>query len=147
MDSLRIATGEVRLMVNDDPARVVAFNPEDVLFAERFYQVMGEFDTKQLEYQARYAQLDTEGASINGLPTNVGAKLALLRETCEYFRAQIDRVFGAGTSQAAFGDAMTLSMFEQFFDGITPYIQGPRAGKMAQYVKQPAAKPKRRKHT
>ena len=44
-------------------------------------------------------------------------------------------VFGAGTSEKAFGEAQTLNMFEQFFDGITPYIQGARGQKVSKYRK------------
>ncbi len=147
MESIQIDTGEKRIMVNDDPQRVIVFNPTDVVFAEHYYQVVSEFGAKEEEFKRKYAALGTdETEDENGLPTNAGGKLALLRETCDYFRQKIDQVFGEGTSQAAFGDALTLDMFGQFFTGISPYIQTTRAAKIARYVNT-AAKPKRPRHT
>lgn len=50
MDSIRIDTGGVRLMVNGDPQRVIAFNPHDVVFAERFYALLGEFKGAEQDF-------------------------------------------------------------------------------------------------
>ncbi|MBW7573917.1 hypothetical protein [Caproiciproducens faecalis] len=139
MDSLRIDTGEVRLCINDDPSRVIAFNPTDISFAERFYGLLGEFEAKEKEYQekAKALQRDT---SVNemGIPKNFGASLSLLRETSDFLREKIDTVFGVGTSQAAFGDANTLDMFEQFFTGITPFVQKAREKQVGKYTTKPA---------
>lgn len=143
MDSIRIDTGAKRIAINDDPERVITFNPSDVLFVERFYKIVGEFEAKLHEYETRYAALPVVENS--GIPV-ADAHLALLRETCEYVREKIDYVFGAGTSQIVFGDSMVLNAFEQFFDGVTPFIQNTRVEKVRQYL--PPAPPKRpRKRT
>ena len=134
MDNLRIDTGVKRVTVNDDPNRVIEFNPTDVAFAERFYSVIRDFEVKQVEYQRRGQELDIQALDANGLPANVGAGLALLREACEFMRERIDSVFGVGTSQKAFGDALTLDMFEQFFEGIMPFIQTARSEKMTRHL-------------
>lgn len=135
MQSLHINTGEIRLCVNDDPDRVIAFNPTDISFAERFYALLGEFEEKEKEYQkkAQVLQENTEIDSL-GIPKNFGPALALLRETCGFLRQEIDKVFGLGTSQAAFGDANTLDMFEQFFTGITPFVQRAREKQVGKYT-------------
>ena len=135
MESLHINTGEIRLCVNDDPARVIVFNPTDISFAERFYGLLGEFEVKEKEYRrkAEALQQNTETDAF-GIPKNFGPALALLRETCGFLREKIDDVFGAGTSQAAFGDANTLDMFEQFFGGITPFVQIAREKQVGKYT-------------
>ena len=134
-NNLRIDTGTIRLTVNDDPNRVVRFNPGDVAFAEKFYTLLREFEGKQKEYQARAAALDADTSTDDlGLPANLGAGIAFLREICTYLRQKIDDLFGAGTSDAAFEDAMTLEMFDQFFSGITPYFQQARTQKMTRYL-------------
>jgi hypothetical protein len=135
MQSLHINTGEIRLCVNDDPDRVIAFNPTDISFAERFYGLLSEFEEKEKEYRhkAEALQGNTEIDSL-GIPKNFGGALALLRETCGFLREKIDEVFGAGTSQAAFGDANTLDMFEQFFTGITPFVQKAREKQVGKYT-------------
>lgn len=135
MDSIRIDTGVKRLLINDGPD-VLEFNPTDVVFAEKFYAMIREFEEKQAEYQAR-AELAAadEGVDENGIPVNIEKSLALLREVCVFLRERIDFLFGPGTSQKLFGDAMTLDMFEQFFKAIAPHIQRARADKVSRYAK------------
>lgn len=138
MDSLHISTGGIRLAINDDPGRVISFNPEDLSFAERFYGLLGEFEAKEKEYQGRAAvlQKDVETDDL-GIPKNFGAALDLLHETCDFLRAKIDEVFGDGTSQTVFGGANTLDMFEQFFTGLTPYVQKAREKHVQKYTGNP----------
>ena len=66
---------------------------------------------------------------------NAGERIKLIREICEWTREKIDAVFGKGTAQAAFGDSMSLDMFGQFFEGVTPYIEKERSKKISQYSK------------
>lgn len=135
MDSLHINNGGIRLAVNDDPSRVIEFNPKDLSFAERFYSLLGEFEVKEKEYKAKAAELEKDRAiDAYGIPKNFGTSLKLLHETCDFLRNKIDEVFGAGTSQAAFGDTNTLDMFEQFFNGITPFIQKFRNQQVQKYT-------------
>jgi hypothetical protein len=142
MDSIQITTGEICLSVNGDESRVIRFNPKDVLFAEKFYRMLGEAERKSAEYQRRAEELDASNETDdNGLPVNIEKRLAFLRETCDTLRQMIDDVFGAGTSQTAFGDAMDLDAFGQFLNGISPYFQKDRAAKMAAYL--PSQKPAR----
>jgi hypothetical protein len=147
MDSIRIDTGEKRIAINDDPERVIVFNPSDIVFAEKFYRVVGEFEAKQQEYISRSDEIEAvTDKDSNGLPANMEERLALLRETCEYIREKVDYVFGSGTSQTVFGDAMTLNMFEQFFSGIMPFIRSTRTEKIKQYLPPaPVKKTRKRK--
>jgi hypothetical protein len=139
MDTIQIDTGVKRIAVNGDPERIIEFSPQDVAWAERFYGLIREFEEKQAEYQARAEVLDSDQLDERGLPVDMPKGLALLREMCEFLRGQIDNVFGPGTSKKAFGDAMTLTMFEQFFTGIMPYVQSARAEKVDKY-RRPATK-------
>jgi hypothetical protein len=134
MDSIRIDTGIKRIAINDDPDRVIVFNPSDILFAEKFYKLVAEFEQKLGEYQQRAAALDDAETDSNGLPVNMQARIDILRESCEYVRGRVDYLFGDGTSQKVFGDALSLDVFTQFFDGITPFIQSVRSEKIARYA-------------
>lgn len=134
MDSIQIDTGVKRIIVNDDPERVIVFNPSDVMFAEKFYQLIRDFEGKQAEFQKRAQDLDTDELDDLGIPANIKAGIDLLREMCEYLREKIDDLFGSGTSQAAFQNANTLEMFEQFFDGIMPFIQQARSAKIEKHT-------------
>lgn len=146
MDSLKIDSGEIRLSVNDDPSRVIAFNPDDTLFAEKFYKIVGEFESKMKEYKTRAGEIDRDvSLDNNGIPANVQDRISLLHEICAFVRERIDYVFGDGTSQTAFGDALNLGMFVQFFSGITPFIQSARSEKIAKYITPPVRRPARGK--
>jgi hypothetical protein len=142
MDSLRIDSGLKRIAINDDAERIIEFDPTDVLFAERFYGLIQEFETKQVEYEQHAAEIDADQSiDKNGLPANLVERLAFMREVCEFMRSKIDELFGASASQNAFGDSLSLEMIEQFFTGITPFIQQARSDKIAKYT--PARKNRR----
>lgn len=134
-DRIRIDTGVKRLLINDGP-EFIEFNPEDVAFAERFYQLIKDFEAKSEEYKVRSAAITAEKAKDgNGLPVNLPDALKLLREVCEYMRSEIDGLFGTGTSKKVFGEALYLNMFEQFFTEVTPYIRAARGKKVAKYLR------------
>jgi len=126
MDSIHINTGEKRIAINGDPNRIIVFNPSDVMFAERFYKLIGEFETKLKEFQARADAIEKENADNE-------SRLLFMREACEYIRDQIDVLFGKGTSLIAFGEALSLDAYAQFLEGITPFIQKSRVEKLQKY--------------
>jgi hypothetical protein len=133
-ETLRIDSGLKRVAINGDPDRVIEFNPKDVLFMERFYELIREFETKEAEFSERAAQLEQDDAVDSyGLPANAAERIDLMKDICTFLRERIDRVFGSGTSEKAFGDALGLDMFEQFFTGITPFIETARSEKLVRY--------------
>jgi hypothetical protein len=145
MENLKIDTGTKRIMINDDPNNVLEFNPADVAFAEAFYQLMKNFEEKQVEYSARAEALDKNKAvDSTGVPINFQEGMELLREINIFMRGEIDILFGAGTSQKLFGNAVNLQMFTQLFEGITPFIASARVAKVSAYA--PVVKSKVKKH-
>lgn len=136
MDSIRINAGVKKIAINDDPERIITFNPTDIGFAERFYALIQDFEGKQTEYQKRAVEIDgNQTLDENGLPTNMTERLEFVREVCEYMHAGIDKLFGAGTSQAAFEGALSLEMVGEFFEGITPFVQQARQTKLTRYTR------------
>lgn len=138
MESINISSGVKRVCINGDPDRVIEFSPSDVTFAEKFYQLYKDFGSKQVEYEQRAKELDAHKLEVdeNGFSVNADEGIAFLREVCEFMRSKIDGLFGIGTSQKAFGDALNLNMFNEFFTGITPYVESARSEKLQQYRKQ-----------
>jgi hypothetical protein len=129
-----------RILINDGP-EILEFFPGDVGFAERFYEIYKEFNTKQADYERRSKDLDAHKNELdaNGLPANIEQGLAFLHETCEYMRGRVDYLFGAGTSQKVFGDTLSLEMIGEFFEAIIPFIQIARTDKMAKYTNKKLA--------
>jgi hypothetical protein len=136
MDSIRIDTGVKKILINDGP-EYIEFNPNDVSFAEKFYSLISEFETKMVEYQARSDEIEAnKGLDTHDIPVNFEARITLMRDVCEFIRERIDHLFGVDTSQKVFGNALTLEMFTQFFEGITPFIRKARTEKVAKYQKK-----------
>lgn len=133
--SLKIDTGEIRLAINGDESRVIAFNPNDALFAEKFYKMLGTLQTRFTEYQIKADIVEAiQETDANGIPLNTGERIELMKEVCIFARGQIDELFGAGTSQTAFEDALSIEAIIQFFEGVKPFVQSARADKVAKYT-------------
>jgi len=154
MENLRIETGEIQLQVNGDPTRIISFNPRDVLFAEKLYNLIGELREKQVDLKDRQLRLDSvTDKDENGLPVNASEILALQRDFNDYMRAKIDNIFGAGTSQTAFGDVSVIIPIndnvpcaaEQFLTGVAPYIKQARQEKVEKYINPVAERKTRHK--
>lgn len=133
-NDLQINSGIIHLTINGGPT-FIEFNPNDILFAEHFYLLMQEFDEKQKEYQERLKKIsEDKSVDANGVPSNLNDGLKVVHESCNFIRSKIDVLFGDGTSQKLFGDALVLEQFEQFFNGILPYIQNARNEKLERYA-------------
>jgi hypothetical protein len=136
VDTLRIDTGAVRLAINGDENRIIEFNPEDIVFVERFYNLIKEFESKEVEFRERAEKLaENSELDEHGIPVNTGENIKLVIELCDYLRKNIDHVFGQGTSAKVFENNQTLNMFEQFFTGILPYVNKARTEKISKYKK------------
>lgn len=139
MQNIQIDAGIKRITVNGDPNRVIEFNPEDILFVERFHNLIRVFEEKEKEYSARAKELQSIEAT--GLTDNQTLlSIQLVRDLCSFLNEQIDSVFGEGTSKAAFAGAQTLNMYEQFFEGIVPLIKSARSKKAAKYIRKSPVK-------
>ena len=133
--SLQIDTGVIRLAINSDESRIIAFNPNDALFAEKFYRMLGTLQERFAEYGEKANAVESkQEVDGNGIPLNTGERIALMKEVCTFAREQIDELFGAGTSQIVFEDALNIETIIQFFDGIKPFVQRARADKVAKYT-------------
>jgi hypothetical protein len=115
METLRIDTGRVNLRVEDSEGNergIFSFNPGDVNTAERFLSV-------QEEYKKLSAEYDEEIKNA----TTTEQQLAVLKRCVSDIEGLIDVCFGEGSSEILFGEDCSLTMFLDFFDGITPYFE------------------------
>ena len=143
---LNISTG-VTIPVTRDGQEVgtIHFNPNDVAFAEKVYDLIGALEAAEQEYSSRAAELEadkTEGPY--GLPANQRQRLALLREVCETMHARIDDVFGEGTAQICFGGALDLDAIWDFFDGIAPELDTAQQERIKRYTQRRGNRQQRR---
>lgn len=127
MESLQVRTGQISLQILDDeskPRGTFKFNPTDIESAKQLLGMQDEFVKKQKEFDEREKLAKT--------PEDV---LNLLDEVVLYFNEMIDNCFGEGSSQILFGGAKTLSMYDDFFTGITPYYEKESKKRTAKYKK------------
>lgn len=131
MDSVKINTGEKQISINDDPTRVIVFNPNDRLFIDKFYNLIHELQEKSREFEKREADL-LKSSEVDefGAPVNFQEVINLQKEVCVYLRERIDHVFGNGTSQTVFGDSLNPDAIAQFLEGVTPFITKARQSKI-----------------
>ena len=125
MESLKIRTGEVRIRILDDRDEergIFKFNPEDIETTKKFFNVQKDFEVKQKEF------LDK-----SELCTTPDKKIELLSEIVDYLKTTIDDCFGQGSSQILFGDNCSLTMFEDFFEGITLYYEQASKARIGKY--------------
>jgi hypothetical protein len=125
MESLQVRTGEVSLQILNDEGEVrgiFRFNPNDVKAAQNFLNIQKDFEQRAAEFQERAKHCESAEEQVE-----------FLNELVDYFEGMIDTCFGEGSSQTLFGDAKTLSMFEDFFTGITPYYQKASEARVAKY--------------
>lgn len=133
---MKIETGlSIPIERNGEHVGSLHFNPDDVCFVERVYGLISELEQAEKAYEAKAKEFEADSAVDEyGIPKNIRARLQFLREACEWLHAQIDAVFGAGTSEMAFGGALSLSAIEQFFTGLAPHFEQVRKDKMAPYL-------------
>lgn len=126
---------EIKLTINNDPERVIHFDPSRVEFAEGFYGLLQKLDQMEKDYLAKMTELEKEkDVDVYGVPVNEGKKLTLLRALCDELKAETDKIFGPGTSETVFRGASSLAMFEDFFNGLAPYVQKARADKIQKHT-------------
>lgn len=128
MQSLQVRTGQINLQILDDDGNergIFSFNPEDVHSANKILSLQDEFDRAQEEFDIKSKQCTTPQE-----------QAALLDEVVTYFEDIIDDCFGEGTSKLVFGNAKTISMFDDFINGIIPYYQNASKKRIAKYDKK-----------
>jgi len=142
MESIRVDTGIKRIAINDDPNRIISFNPNDLLFAEKFYAMLKEVRKLLVEIEQKTAEFDKQNiediyiTDDVELPAIIDEVIEYHKQACEKMFVEIDKLFGAGTSEMVFQGMYALEIVAQFLDGITPFIAVKRAEKVNKYIKR-----------
>jgi hypothetical protein len=135
LQSIHIDSGVKRIAINDDPNRIIEFNPHDTLFAEKLYRAYTKLAGLEKSYNERAAELDksTPVDDLN-VPTDFTAFIELEKEMVADVLGEIDYLFGEGACERIFGDEVTIPRINQFIEGVMQYITPERAEKMSQYM-------------
>jgi hypothetical protein len=124
MESLRFDEGYKSFCINDDESRVISFNPADYGLLERFSCARKKILEAVTELE-KDINIDPEGEASDELE---GAA-ELIRNVRELINGQIDYIFNAECSLAAFGNQSPIStvkgkfLFERFLEAIMPEVE------------------------
>ena len=127
MQSIRFDDGFKEFMINDDPNRVIRFNPADYGIIERFNQarkdIISEIDKLQKD-------IDINPDGSPNVPEDEMEEAAeMLSKTRKLICDKVDYIFGSPVSEVVFGSQSPLSsvkgipLFERFIRAAQPYIE------------------------
>ena len=131
------------IMIDDDPARVIRFNTEDVHLRARLFNLAKDATRKQKEVEAKTAEIDAiEGEDENGFPVQVDTAISLMVELADYFMAGLDDVFGEGTSAKVFADGFDFESFTTFLSFVMTKFEAKSSAKIEERLNKPTGKKK-----
>ena len=143
MESLKLKTKRVEVMIDDDPKRVITFNPEDVKLRARLFAFAKDAQKKQRETEARITEIEkVEGTDSDGLPNNSEEMISLMLELADYVMTGIDEVFGVGTSGIVFADGFDFETATMFINFATGKFKSVSTDKINQQLSKSVAKKK-----
>lgn len=128
MNEVKLRSSRIRLRItlDDEERGVVSFNPNDVKFVEGYYNLMADAASRVKDYERRIDALE---------PNDFRSRFELEHDVCKFVRDGIDKLFGTGTSEQAFGDSEDIEMLTGFFQSIMPYIEKKREETAKKYLR------------
>lgn len=147
---ISLDTGILNIDVEIDKNRTytLSFNPHDVTFLERGHQIYKDALVRSAKLKQEQKDFVEPTLDENGMPIDIEKGTALIKETNEWFRTQIDLWLGDGTSQAIFGDAVfadeKMSLYSQLISGVMEFVTPQRSTKMAQFIAPQTRKSRKR---
>lgn len=127
MQNLNFEDGVVELTINNDPNKIIRFNPTDLTFVERYYNIA----EKSEKLVKKYNEKQKASKIVDGKNNNHKLEEELLRSSNKDARDLINSLFGQdGIADVIFGRVHPLSptqngktVLENFLEAITVYIK------------------------
>lgn len=124
MKNINMDDGLKEFSINNDPDRIIRFNPGDVGIIGRINIALKEID-KNTEGIGADIQTDSEGNPVSELKHASDVVEGLRKCICE----QIDYIFNSPVSEVVFGSQSPLSsvdgvpLYERFLNAVIPVIK------------------------
>jgi len=115
MQSIRFDDGYKEFMINDDPNKVIRFDPTDFAIIERFNNAMKNIE-KATENLENDVNIDSKGEPLSELEEAAEA----VAKVNKLIKDQIDYIFDSPVSEMVFGNKSPLALvkgvplFERF---------------------------------
>ena len=115
MQSIRFDDGYKEFMINDDPDKVIRFDPADFGIIERFNTARKNIE-KSTDTLGNDVAIDSKGAPVDELESAAEA----VSRVSNFIKEQVDYIFDSPVSDMVFGNKSPLAMvkgvplFERF---------------------------------
>ena len=133
--NLHFETGEVEVKINDDPTRVIKFNPTDLSFVERFENTYKKAEDLVKKYDRQFK----EAKIVDTKNKNKNMEAKVLKESNKDARNLVDTLFDDNVADVIFGRIHPLSytsnhktILENFLMALTQYIQASTENVLAE---------------
>ena len=104
MQNINFDSGMIELAIQGDESRVLRFNPESTNFIEGFSLMIDKFNTKLPEFQAKAEAHDNSVSQMSEIERS-RERVEIQKEIDQFIYAEIDEIFGQGSSDVIFADA------------------------------------------
>lgn len=111
MQDLNFNTGMMELAIQGDTSKILRFNPSDGNLISGFLGLINEANGKLKELSIAEDDLQGRRSGMDDLEY-VKQKNRLDLETDEFFRAELDGIFGDGIADMVFGKVCTTAVTE-----------------------------------
>jgi len=133
MERLQLKTNRVQIVIDDDPERVITFNPNDVQLRDRIYRLGKTVKSRQIEIEKKIQEFDLlEGEDELGVPLKDIAAHNLMVELAEFISKEIDATFGVGTSEKLYFDGFDFESTSDFIELVSSKLQTVSQNKIDQ---------------
>ena len=137
MEKISIKSNIVRLEVEkaNGETYILSFNPEDLVFVNNMYAVYGRIEKKRDRYKLDLeALLKDKTKDRHGIPANMQKILDVNLKYVEYYKSEIDLLFGEGTYKEIFGDTADAQAIISLIEGVMPYVSAKRKTVVNKYI-------------
>ena len=142
MESINIKNESQRtLCLNNDEARWISFDTEDLNFYGRLKVLYQSLDVKQKEYEAKAKEVrGIEGNDANGVSLAALALVDIQSEFAKYVTEGLDAIFGEGTCYRLFGNNFNPVSYSELIKGILTRVSRDREKKLQEVLKKKPGK-------
>lgn len=132
---ISLESGDIHLTIKET-GESIDFNPEDMAFVRRYYEIGAEIETQQKMFKEK-------DAIIKKMPHKTPsekrkqdeANLNLMDKFCEYCESLYDSLLGEGASVKIFAGQRVIGKYLVFLERLKPIIEESRNSLMADYEK------------
>lgn len=129
MESLKVNSTLIRLAINDSPNKIIQFDPGDVRFRKKFYNLRNVIFEKEREFDIKAKQLENIESE-----ENIKRCMQMEEELFDFLSNLINDLFGEKTTEYICEDRKNVDTICNFVIAVAPYFQKYNENARNKYV-------------